>query len=79
MGPTHARSNADVYFGRFGGFRFERFQVKMFRSQTCVQKLPVIFARKPHGLAAVNILKKHSKALPNQIVAPAEFESVETI
>jgi len=39
----------------------------------------VIFARKPLGLAAVNILKKRSKALPNQIVAPAELESVETI
>ncbi len=35
----------------------------------CVQKLPVISVRKPHGLAAASILKKHSKVSPNQIDA----------
>jgi hypothetical protein len=33
----------------------------------------VIFARKPLGLAAVNILKRPSKALQKPIVAPVDF------
>ena len=40
---------------------------------TCVQKLPVIFAKKPLGLAAVNISKKPSKVLQQPIVAPVDF------
>ena len=40
----------------------------------CVQKPPVKSARKPPGLAVVNISKKRLLALPNPIFAPADYQ-----
>jgi hypothetical protein len=43
----------------------------------CAQKSYAIVAKKPLGLDAVNILKKHLLVLPNPIAAVASFHLVE--